>query len=91
MKESLHPRFLRDPVGYDIYARLEISLVIALGGGTSADEALQIKGVDGREIVVGVPPPVVRHGSMTRIKGAGMPKYKSKDGSVPLRGDLILE
>jgi hypothetical protein len=28
---------------------------------------------------------------MTRIKGAGMPKYKTKDGSVPLRGDLILE
>lgn len=91
VKEKLHPRFLRDPVGYDIYARLEISLVIALGGGTTADEALQIKGVDGREIVIDVPPPVVRHGSMTRIKGAGMPKYKSKDGSVPLRGDLILE
>ncbi|KAF8599557.1 DnaJ-domain-containing protein [Ceratobasidium sp. AG-I] len=91
VKESLHPRFLRDPVGYDIYARLEISLVIALGGGSASDEALAIKGVDGREIVVEVPPPVVRHGSMTRIKGAGMPKYKSKDGSVPLRGDLMLE
>ncbi|KAG8738616.1 hypothetical protein FRC10_006648 [Ceratobasidium sp. 414] len=91
VKENLHPRFLRDPVGFDIYARLEISLAIALGGGVGDDEALQIKGVDGREIVVEVPPPVVRHGSMTRIKGAGMPKYKSKDGSVPLRGDLILE
>ncbi|KAG9075967.1 hypothetical protein FS749_012307 [Ceratobasidium sp. UAMH 11750] len=91
VKERLHPRFLRDPGGYDIYARLEISLVIALGGGAGDDEALQIKGVDGREIVVEVPPPVVRHGSMTRIKGAGMPKYKSKDGSVPLRGDLVLE
>ncbi|KAH7341335.1 hypothetical protein B0J17DRAFT_646150 [Rhizoctonia solani] len=91
VKEKLHPRFLRDPVGYDIYARLEISLVIALGGGATNDEALLIKGVDGREIVVDVPPPVVRHGSMTRIKGAGMPKHKTKDGSVPLRGDLILE
>lgn len=91
VKEKLHPRFLRDPVGYDIYARLEISLVIALGGGSTNDEAVMIKGVDGREIVVDVPPPVVRHGSMTRIKGAGMPKHKTKDGSVPLRGDLILE
>ncbi|CAE6363587.1 unnamed protein product [Rhizoctonia solani] len=91
VKEKLHPRFLRDPVGFDIYARLEISLVIALGGGSTNDEALLIKGVDGREIVVEVPPPVVRHGSMTRIKGAGMPKHKTKDGSVPLRGDLILE
>ncbi|CAE6459723.1 unnamed protein product [Rhizoctonia solani] len=91
VKEKLHPRFLRDPVGYDIYARLEISLVIALGGGSTDDEALMIRGVDGREIIVGVPPPVVRHGSMTRIKGAGMPKHKTKDGSVPLRGDLILE
>ncbi|CAE6385354.1 unnamed protein product [Rhizoctonia solani] len=91
VKEKLHPRFLRDPVGYDIYARLEISLVIALGGGSTNDEALLIKGVDGREIIVEVPPPVVRHGSMTRIKGAGMPKHKSRDGSVPLRGDLILE
>ncbi|KAG8752388.1 hypothetical protein FRC11_008403 [Ceratobasidium sp. 423] len=91
VKEKLHPRFLRDPVGYDIYARLEISLVIALGGGSTNDEALLIKGVDGREIIVDVPPPVVRHGSMTRIKGAGMPKNKPKDGGVPLRGDLILE
>ncbi|KAG8720275.1 hypothetical protein FRC09_009816 [Ceratobasidium sp. 395] len=91
VKERLHPRFLRDPVGYDIYARLEISLVIALGGGQGDDEALEIKGVDGRQIIVEVPPPVVKHGSMTRIKGAGMPKYKSKDGSVPYRGDLILE
>ncbi|CAE7176251.1 unnamed protein product [Rhizoctonia solani] len=91
VKEKLHSKFLRDPVGYDIYARLEISLVIALGGGATNDEALLIKGVDGREIIVGVPPPVVRHGSMTRIKGAGMPKHKSRDGSVPLRGDLILE
>ncbi|KAF8753283.1 DnaJ protein [Rhizoctonia solani] len=33
VKEKLHPRFLRDPVGYDIYARLEISLVIALVEG----------------------------------------------------------
>ncbi|ELU44172.1 DnaJ domain-containing protein [Rhizoctonia solani AG-1 IA] len=88
---SISQAFLRDPVGYDIYARLEISLVIALGGGSTNDEALLIKGVDGREIVVEVPPPVVRHGSMTRIKGAGMPKHKTKDGSVPLRGDLILE
>ncbi|QRV90144.1 DnaJ domain protein [Ceratobasidium sp. AG-Ba] len=91
VKEKLHPRFLRDPVGYDVYARLEISVVVALGGAVGTEEALQIKGVDGRGIVVEVPPPVVRHGSMTRIKGAGMPKYKSKDGSVPLRGDLLLE
>lgn len=86
IEEASHSRFTRE--GSTLRLKdVELDLVEALTGDGSMMK--RIRGLGGEELLVPIPPAVVRPGDMTRVPGAGMPLRRG--GKVVGRGDLIVQ
>ncbi len=74
-----HKYFYRE--GSDLLVRIPVSMTQAALG-----LSVTIKGIDGKDVKVDIPAGI-QSGKRVRIKGLGMPKYRSEG----LRGDLYVE
>ncbi|KAF8525954.1 hypothetical protein BU17DRAFT_83458 [Hysterangium stoloniferum] len=83
VEEAPHERFVRQ--GSSLVARVDISLLEAL---TGEGRNIFVKGLDGQDIEVNIPPGVVKPGDEFRVAGAGMPIRKQ--GAIVGKGDMII-
>jgi len=85
IEEAAHPHFTREGSTLRVM-NVELDLIEALTG--DGKMLKRIRGLGGEDILVPIPPAVVRPGDMTRVPGAGMPMRRG--GKVVGKGDLIV-
>lgn len=83
VEEMPHDRFVRQ--GSSLVARVQISLLDAL---TGEGKSMLIRGLNGKDIEVRIPPRVIKPGDELRIEGAGMPIRKR--GKILGQGDMVI-
>lgn len=83
VEEMPHERFVRQ--GSALVARVQITLLEALTGD---GRSVLLKGLNGTEVEVLIPPGVIKPGDETRIAGAGMPIRKQ--GQIIGQGDMVI-
>jgi len=83
VEEVPHERFVRQ--GSSLVAQVDISLLEAL---TGEGRNIFVKGLDGQDIEINIPPGVIKPDDEFRAVGAGMPIRKQ--GAIIGKGDMII-